>query len=137
MSLNCHRYNVFEKAYGPKARSHNALAKLKGIAGCMIPPCESELSQHMKQSSFVAKMWANADKSEINQKPSSDDGWELHDGLYEITWFDGCQLPELLIPEENDGSDQDSSNGDFNVSSSDEDCLSQMKTSSDNTRTSV
>jgi len=124
MSLNYHRYNVFEKAYGPKARSWNALAKLQGIDGSMIPPCESEISQHIKRSSFVAKIWANADLSELNQHPSSNDGWELHEEQYEIIWFDGQQLPESMVPEEEDHSHQESSDDDLNVSSSDEDGLS-------------
>lgn len=49
MSLNGHRCKVFEKTYGLKVKSHNALAKLKGIYGSMIPTCESEISQRIKR----------------------------------------------------------------------------------------
>ena len=71
-------------------------------------------------------LWANADKSEICQHPSSADGWELVDDQYEITWFDGPQLPDSLTPDEDDALDPESSDdSDFSISSSDdEDCLS-------------
>ena len=129
VSLNDHRYNIFEKTYRPKVRAENCLAKLKGIDASPIPPCESEVSKHISRSSFVAKMWglwANADKSEICQHPSSADGWELVDDQYEITWFDGPQLPDSLTPDEDDALDPESSDdSDFSISSSDdEDCLS-------------
>lgn len=125
VSLNDHRYSIFENTYRPKLKALNCLAKLKGIDASMIPPCESEISKHISRSSFVAKMWASADKSEISQHPLSADGWELVDGQYEITWFDGPQLPESLTPDKDGALDPESSdNDDFSISSSDEDCLS-------------
>ena len=34
-------------------------------------PCKSELTCHINPSAFTAKMWANADKKEIDQHPKS------------------------------------------------------------------
>lgn len=69
-------------------------------------------------------MWANAHNSELNQHPFSDDNWELWEGMYEINWFNGPQLPESLVPEEDDDPGQECSDDDLSVASSDEDCLS-------------
>ena len=57
-SLTAYRYRVVEKVYSPKPRAENPLHKLKGIDGCRIPPCQSELVPHMQRSRFVARMWA-------------------------------------------------------------------------------
>ncbi|KAG0711211.1 Tenascin-N [Chionoecetes opilio] len=79
-NLNEHRYQKFEKGYGPKTRSRNPLAKLKGIDASAIPPCESEINIHINRVAFVAKMWAQADQVELKQDPEESNGWQLVDG---------------------------------------------------------
>jgi len=74
MPLNKFRYKVFQKAYGPKATAKNPLKKLKGLDAGGLSPCESELTCHINRSAFIAKMWANADKKEIDQHPKKHDG---------------------------------------------------------------
>jgi len=125
MPLNKFRYKVFEKAYSAKANSKNPLDKLKGLDASGIPPCESELVCHVRRAAFVAKMWSNADKQEINQRPSEADGWELVDNSYRIAWHEGDQLPDTLVPVENiederSGTDMECQ-AEFVVSSDDED----------------
>jgi len=108
--LNCHRYKTFEKAFRPKATSQNPLAKLKGLDGSLIPPCEAEVMTHIQRASFVAKMWSQANRQEIVQHPKKSDGWEFEDGSYVPVWFDGPQLPDSLVPHEdemNDNGDED------------------------------
>ena len=80
ITLNTQRYKCFEKVYKPKMRGKNPLEKLKGIDASGLPPCESEVMSHLKRVAFVAKMWANADKSDLEQHPSENDGWTLDDG---------------------------------------------------------
>ena len=132
-ALNEHRYKVFEKGFGPKASSKNPLEKLKGIAASAIPPCEAELIEHIHQASFVARMWANADQKDIEQHPSVSDGWNLDEnGLYQIIWFKGSQLPKALIPDVDHDVENDDSETEMEISSSDEeDMLSDEEASSD------
>ncbi len=68
-------------------------------------------------------MWGSADKTMIDQHPLVTDGWVLEDMTYEITWFGGPQLPQSLIPDNQDGSESDHDSGgeDTDLSSSDED----------------
>ena len=80
--LTAFRYEQLQKGYGPKHKTGNLLAKLKGINASMIPPCESELVMHLKRVSFVAKMWAQADQVDILQHPTESDGWDLEEGEY-------------------------------------------------------
>lgn len=124
LNLNDHRYRVFEKSFGPKASPHHPLHNIKGIAGSAIPPCEAELVPKIQRSAFIARMWAQADNTDINQHPTTDDGWQLENDSYQITWFTGSQLPEKLIPEDEDDSDDETSYEEDTAVSSDEDTLS-------------
>jgi len=127
MPLNKFRYKVLEKAYSPQAKSKNPLDKLKGLDASGIPPCESELVCHVSRAAFVAKMWSNTDKQEINQRPSEADGWELVDNSYRIVWHEGDQLPHRLVPDENIADER---------SGTDEECQAEFVVSSDDDSTS-
>lgn len=124
INLNNHRYRVFEKCFGPKASSHHPPHNIKGIAGSAIPPCEAEIVPKIQRSVFIAKMWAEADNTQINQHPTTEDGWQLENDSYQLIWFTGSQLPEKLIPDDEDNSDHETNYEDTAVSSSDEDTLS-------------
>ena len=77
---------------------------------------------HVTRAAFVAKMWSNADKQQINQRPSEADGWELVDNSYRIVWHESDQLPDTLVPDENI---EDESSG------TDEECQAEFVVSSD------
>ena len=70
LSLNDFRYEVFDKAFGPKKNSSNQLEKLFGMNASMLPPCQAELATKLKRVKFVAKMWTDAHKKEINTTPT-------------------------------------------------------------------
>jgi len=104
-----------------KQPQKNLLDKLKGLDASGLSPCESELTCHINRSAFTTKMWANADKKEIDQHPKKHDGWELEDDTYNIAWFDGDQFPGTLVPEEDDAvSSVGENDDDFVLSSDDE-----------------
>ena len=67
--LNEHRFKVVEKAYSPKPGSKSPLDRLKGIDGSLTPPCKAELREHIRLSSFVARIWVNANCNYIEQDP--------------------------------------------------------------------
>ena len=128
LSLNKYRHKLFQDTYGPKATAKNLLGKLKGLDASALPPCESEIAMHMNRSAFIARMWANAHEKNIDQHPKLQDGWtqEGQEDQYTIVWFQGPQLPDSLIPEEGDmteDSDDDlarSSDDEENFNSDDE-----------------
>ena len=102
MSLNKHRHKLFQETYGPKA--NNLLGKLKNLDASALPPCESEIAMDVNRSAFIARMWANAHEKNIDQHPKLQDGWtqEGQEDQYTIVWFQGPQLPDSLIPEKGD-----------------------------------
>ena len=54
--LNNYRYQKFMQSYGPKGKGKNLLSNLRGTDASGLPPCEGEVSAHIKRASFVAKM---------------------------------------------------------------------------------
>ena len=121
VTLNGYRYKVFEKGYGPKSTAKNPLEKLKGINASAIPPCEAELIMHMKRASFVAHMWLNADVAEIQQHPTESNGWDFDNGYYQPIWHEGPQMPDTLVPEEDElNGDESIEEENMTVSSDDE-----------------
>ena len=101
-------------------RGKNPLEKLKGIHASGLPPCESEVMTHLKQVTFVAKIWANENKSDLEEYSSGDDGWTLDDGVYNSIWFDGPQVPDALVPDDNEMDNSDESIDRLEADSSDE-----------------
>ena len=120
-SLNKCRYQKFIQAYGPKGQGKNPLANLRGIDASGLPPCEDEVITHIKRASFVANIWATADQSHIEQHPTEENGWQLVDNQYKPIWFEGEQLPESLIPQEEELDETDKeAEDDLEIASSDE-----------------
>ena len=62
---------------------------------------------YMYRSTFVAKMWANADQQTIDQHPAPENGWDLINNQYEIIWFEGLQFPDTLVPDTEDAQCED------------------------------
>ena len=99
--------------------TNNLLNNLKGVDTTGLPPCQSELTAQVNRSAFIARMWANANENHIDQHPKQQNGWELQDNIYRILWFEGQQLPDTLVPED-DESTEPSSDNDFDLASSDD-----------------
>ena len=64
-----------------------------------MPPCENEVTTHIRRAAFVACMWASAHENQLDQHPNEENGWESADGNYRPVWYDAGQLPETLAPE--------------------------------------
>ena len=126
MTLNHHRYKIFEKGFGTSSTT-SPLSKLSGINASSIPPCEAEINTHIKRAGFVAQMLVNADKAYINQHPDMTNGWDLVDGNYTPVFHEGNQLPKTLVPQENDlENSRESDDECMNVSSADESDCSEI-----------
>ena len=76
-TLNSYRYQKFVETYEPKGKCQHPLSKLKRIDSSSLPPCEAEVNTHIKRASFVANMWALADKNLLQQHPAKENGWEI------------------------------------------------------------
>jgi len=94
--LNKHRFNVVDRTYRRKSTAAHPFDKLKSIDGSSIPPCEAELALHVDRSAFVARLWGSAHQRYMDKMPTN--GWDNVDGEFRINWFEGEQLPPVLVP---------------------------------------
>ena len=91
--------------------SKHSIDQIKRCNCASLPPCANALRKHIKRANYVAKMWRNADEYDPTGGDSPlDYGWELGEYGLQPEWFDGSQLPDSLIQEENEatGSQRDS-----------------------------
>ena len=134
--LNKHRFLCFEKSFGPK-KGKGLFTSLKGVDASSIPPCENVIRQKIHHSNFVAMTWHAACNNEIPKEPIK--GWELVDSGYQIVWFTGSQMPDSVLPDSANPTDNDSDaetpepcfDSDIDESESDVDVCSETDDDSD------
>ena len=93
--------------------SERIIDQIKRCNCASLPPCANTLRKHIKRANYVAKMWRSADEYDPTGGDSPlDYGWELGEYGLQPEWFDGSQLPDSLIQEENEaiGPQRDSAN---------------------------
>ena len=113
--INTLRYKQFLRAFG--TTTNKFFQKLKSVDGRVLPPCRSELLKHIRRSSYVARMWGNANLK-VLPKIGESDGWSIRNGNYDVIWFDGLQVHQQLVEHLPNTEDQDEeSDDDFILSS--------------------
>ena len=55
----------------------------------------------------MLRMWADANKTSLNQVPDEYDGWKKYDNSFTPIWFTGEQMSVELKPKEDDLTDED------------------------------
>ena len=116
--LNKHRFNVFEKKFGPK-KGKKLLASLKGADASSIPPSENEINQKIYRSNFIAMTWHEACNNEIAKEPKL--GWKMEDNSFRHIWFTGPQMPDSVVPDEEDAEDDNADMSTHLTSDTDDD----------------
>lgn len=92
--INLSRTATFMKAY--KFSDNDELLKLdQNFEGSMLPPCKSELRQHILRTSYIAQLWTHSHCRIPTLSSPKDFGWEEEENRYNFKWFEGDQLPRL------------------------------------------
>lgn len=95
-TVNEARLHLFIVNYGAAEITDKFKKKLLNFDGCMLPPCERELHQHVLRTSYIGNMWCNAYMSMPCGLIADNYGWVLHDGSYMFRWFEGDEIPERV-----------------------------------------
>jgi len=62
-----------------------------------LPPCRSELQQHILRTTFIAKMWTYAYSKLASTLSPEECGWSMTEmGSFEFQWFVGSQVSESV-----------------------------------------
>lgn len=92
--VNRARIEIFNKTYKVSDISSPFSLNVRNYDASNLPPCQSELLQHVLRTRYIACLWRNAHKSNITDMSPTDYGWTDVNGKLEMTWFVGDQLPE-------------------------------------------
>lgn len=104
--VNEARLAIFTKNFEVKKIDDTFCKKVESFNASSLPPCKTELQQHLLRSTYISKVWRNA----FLQKPTDWDakrfGWNELDNKLHFEWFAGDQVPHfihevILQPEEN------------------------------------
>lgn len=90
------RFEIFSKRYRPK-NEEQQLSTFKKLDGSFLPPCYRVLKEKIKRTKFISALWSSATLCTPNQlQPAESSGWNLEDGQYKISWFEGDTAPKII-----------------------------------------
>ena len=121
------RLELFLKIYKPKGK--RPLSGVKGVDGSNLPPCKSVLLQQIKRVNVVCSTWNQAHETNPSIISPDGNGWEILNGKYALTQFEGDMVPPTLEEitcqenaetEENENIESDYDSSDEELSSEDE-----------------
>lgn len=92
--VNNVRYLMFLRNYKVKDTNEAFIkAKLKNFDASCLPPCYTELLQHMRRAHYIAHIWNKSTLPDPIEFEPETYGWTLTEGKYDFQWFEGPQLP--------------------------------------------
>lgn len=95
--INEIRSAIFLKTYNTMKDKEIFRQKVQSFDASALPPCQSELREHLKRTAYISQIWSNAHLTEPTTLSPLDCGWEENEnGKYSFTWFTGDQLPQSI-----------------------------------------
>ncbi|XP_018358131.1 PREDICTED: uncharacterized protein LOC108757918 isoform X2 [Trachymyrmex cornetzi] len=92
--VNRARIAIFYKTYTVSDTSQPFSLNVRNYDACNLPPCQSELRQHVLRTRYIASLWRSAHTRMLNDMSPTDFGWTNVNGKLEMSWFIGNQLPQ-------------------------------------------
>lgn len=70
---------------------------MKSFDAASLPPCKSELREHVLRTSYISQIWSNANCKVLTLLSPLDCGWETDENdKYIFKWFSGDQFPKSI-----------------------------------------
>ncbi|GFX22547.1 protein 5NUC [Includes: UDP-sugar hydrolase [Trichonephila clavipes] len=130
-NVNDVRFYLFSKTYQSKELYDNFEKKCRSFDSSSLPPCKTELYQHLLRVRYVTKFWRNAHLKNPSSLSPLASGWIVNDDKYDFVWFAGEQFPSsaadivikkpTLLENQNTKQDDDYDDIDNNGSSDNDD----------------
>lgn len=95
--INEVRSAMFLKAYNTPNSEVVIRSKVKSFDAASLPPCKSELREHVLRTSYISQIWSNANCKVLTLLSPLDCGWETDENdKYIFKWFSGDQFPKSI-----------------------------------------
>lgn len=94
--VNDGRVAMFMKIYKFSEEENRLQLPNKNFDGSLLPPSQSELTQHLRRTILISNIWKNAFKKEPPNLDPLEYGWQFEDGKFVCKWFEGDQLPSSV-----------------------------------------
>lgn len=94
--VNEARVEIFTKTYRCNDVEKMFRFNTTNFDGSRLPPCKSELKQHILRTAYIASIWSHAHLQLLTQLFPTDSGWEEVDDKFVCKWYEGEQLPTLV-----------------------------------------
>ncbi|KAF5306837.1 hypothetical protein FQA39_LY00067 [Lamprigera yunnana] len=96
VTFTLERTAMFLKAYGSTTddmfRQH-----VKSFDASALPPCLSELQEHIRRTPYISQIWCNAHLQEVTELSPLDCGWRIDENKkYSFLWITGDPLPQSI-----------------------------------------
>lgn len=95
-NVNDVRFHIFSNTYRSKSSNDKFEKKFRNFDSSSLPPCKSELYQHLLRVRYVTKFWRNAHLKHPTYLLPQASGWTINDNKYDFVWFVGEQLPSIV-----------------------------------------
>ncbi|GFV54533.1 uncharacterized protein TNCV_2443851 [Trichonephila clavipes] len=129
-NVNDVRFYLFSKTYQSK-KLDNFEKKCRSFDSSSLPPCKTELYQHLLRVRYVTKFWRNVHLKNPSSLSTLASGWSVNDDKYDFVWIAGEQFPSsvagivikkpTLLENQNTKQDDDYDDSDNNGSSDNND----------------
>lgn len=94
--INECRSAMFLKAY-KSTNDEMFRQNMKSFDASALPPCQSELREHILRTAYISIIWSNAHIKEPSTLSPLDCGWKVDENAkYDFNWFSDNQLPQSI-----------------------------------------
>ena len=87
------RFSIFMSCFETKKVDEKFSRNVTKYDASSLPPCSSELYQHLKRTLYIATMWGNAHLKHPIPLYPGEYGWKEIDDKFTFHWFDGERVP--------------------------------------------
>ncbi|CAK1581026.1 unnamed protein product [Parnassius mnemosyne] len=95
--VNNARFQKFCSTYKSKNTNEPFQKSIQRYDASNLPPCKSELHQHLLRTQYITSVWRNAHLVKPTNLVPAGNGWILKNETYEFKWFEGDCVPETVL----------------------------------------
>lgn len=94
--VNEARLTLFNKAYICKDTNDVFKITNKNVDASILLSCNAELKKQLQRAAYIPNIWSHTDQKVPIAMIAEENGWQLIDGRYDFSWYEGDQLSNFI-----------------------------------------